>query len=80
MSDNIYIPADASAELVIETQADPETEIDPSEGGAVILDYRQLKNKPQIEGNILEGNKTFEELGLSDLTNVEIQEILNSLE
>jgi len=39
-------------------------------------DYNKLKNKPQIETVELEGNKTFEELGLIAM---DADEILNIL-
>lgn len=39
-------------------------------------DYNTLRNKPQIEGNILIGNKTYEELNMHRLTNQELEQIL----
>ena len=39
-------------------------------------DYNTLVNKPQIEGVILEGNKTFEDLTLVSLSNTEIEDLL----
>ena len=41
-------------------------------------DYEQLINKPKIEGEELLGNKTFEELNLKALTNLELEELINS--
>ena len=41
----------------------------------VVDDYEQLANHPSIEGNELVGDKTFEELGLEELGNMEIAEI-----
>lgn len=40
-------------------------------------DYNELYNKPKIEGVTLEGNKTFEELTLIGLTNIEIYNLIN---
>ena len=40
-------------------------------------DYEQLINKPKIEGEELLGNKTFEELNLNALTNLELEELIN---
>lgn len=37
-------------------------------------DYNALKNLPKIEGVELQGNKTFEELGMQECSN---QDILN---
>lgn len=38
--------------------------------------YNDLYNKPQIESVTLQGNKTFEELGLKDITPQDIDEIM----
>lgn len=38
-------------------------------------DYNQLINKPQIEDVTLQGDKTFDELNLIDITNSEIETI-----
>lgn len=46
----------------------------PRSGGTT--DYEELDNKPQIEGVTLIGNKTFEELTLIHLTNLEIESML----
>lgn len=37
-------------------------------------DYEKLKNLPQIESVTLQGNKTFDELGMSECSN---QDIIN---
>ena len=41
-------------------------------------DYELLENKPQIEGIELLGNKTFEELQMQALTNLELENLINS--
>lgn len=51
-------------------------EISPSEGGGT-TDYNDLTNKPSIEGVTLQGNKTFPELKLDVLTNIEIENLLS---
>lgn len=38
-------------------------------------DYQELNNKPQIEGNELNGNKTFSQLGLAPMDSVDINSI-----
>lgn len=38
--------------------------------------YNSLKNKPQINSVELQGNKTFDDLGMSALTNIDIFNIL----
>lgn len=40
------------------------------------IDYRVLSNKPSIEGITLINNKTFEQLGMSPLTNTELENLL----
>ena len=42
-----------------------------------INDYGKLENKPQINGRILENNKTFSELGIAPLSNMEIMQIIS---
>ena len=39
-------------------------------------DYQLLKNKPQIESVELIGNKSFNDLGLSKISNMQIEQIL----
>lgn len=48
-----------------------------NDGGT--YDYNELDNKPQINGNTLEGDKTFEDLGAESLTNIDIENIINSI-
>lgn len=40
--------------------------------GPVSFSYASLNDKPQIEGNTLIGDKSFEELGLIEATNQDI--------
>lgn len=39
-------------------------------------DYNKLVNKPKIEGIELKDNKSFEDLGLSKISNIQIDELL----
>lgn len=39
--------------------------------------YKELYNKPSIEGVTLVDNKTFEDLGATSLTNLEIEKLIN---
>lgn len=39
-------------------------------------DYELLQNKPQIESVELIGNKTFNDLGLSNISNMRIEQII----
>ena len=42
-------------------------------------DYNKLINEPSIQGVTLTHNKTFEDLGASSLTNIEIEELINNI-
>lgn len=55
-------------------------EIEIEEGNITNIgtkDYKQLYNKPSIEGVTLVNNKTFEDLGAKSLTNLEIEKLIN---
>ena len=43
-----------------------------------VIDYQELINKPKIESNTLIGDKTFDELGLSPISEEELNEIFSS--
>ena len=47
-----------------------------SGGGIFIADYELLRNKPSIESVTLIGNKTFAELGMIHITNLELALLL----
>lgn len=49
-----------------------------SGGGGTVSSYLSLSDKPRIEGVILQGDKTFEDLNLLGLTNTEIENLLSS--
>ena len=38
-------------------------------------DYNKLVNKPQVEGHTLEGDKTFDDLGMKPLTAQELADM-----
>ena len=73
-------------ELALEEETVPELDMEDREpleaaaDSAVRVlgngDYQALKNRPSIEGSLLEGDKTFYQLGLLDITDAEIDEIL----
>lgn len=54
-----------------------EVEIEDSERVPTgnVGDYNKLVNKPRIEGIELKDNKTLEDLGLSEISNLEIDEL-----
>ena len=41
--------------------------------------YNDLTNQPQINGELLQGNKTLEDIGLSEFTDEEIDKIIMNL-
>ena len=41
-----------------------------------VADYDLLNNKPQINSVTLQGDKSFEELGLEGISNIELEHIL----
>lgn len=50
----------------------------PVIGGSGTSDYRDLDNKPSINGVTLEGDKTNEELLIKAIPNEEIEALLNA--
>lgn len=73
-----------SEENIIEITGDNTEEIEIGEdtAGKGTSNYNNLENKPKINNVELKDNKTSKQLGLQEemdsLTNVEIEEILNS--
>lgn len=73
-------------ELALEEETVPEMDMEdrePLEAAADSAmrvlgngDYQALKNRPRIQGNLLEGDKSFYQLGLLDITDAEIDEII----
>lgn len=47
--------------------------------GDTASDYAVLQNKPKVNSVELNGDKSFEDLGQSVLTNIEIDNIINSI-
>ena len=48
-------------------------------GGVTVIcntDYEALNNKPSIEGHVLEGDSTIQQIGVGTLTVQEIEKIL----
>ena len=41
--------------------------------------YNELYNRPKIEGNTLEGDKTFIQLGLNEITPQEIDDMFDEM-
>ena len=62
--------------LDMDSQEPLETDLDAAQRTLGTGDYQALKNRPRIQGNLLEGDKTFYQLGLLDITDAEIDEIL----
>lgn len=45
-------------------------------GGGGTSNYESLRNKPQIENVELTGNKTFDDFGLSNISNMRLEQLL----
>lgn len=74
---NLSIELDAEDSLDVR-MTDDALEVEMQEGTPLANDdYNSLRNKPRIEGVMLEGDKTYEELNMHRLTNIEIENILN---
>ena len=43
-------------------------------------DYNKMVNQPSVNGVVLKGNKTFEQLGRNKMTNRAIQDIVDSVD
>lgn len=69
-------------EIVDFTEGDSAEEVNVTEETINITSpssYNQLDDKPKINDVELKGNKSFEDLGAESLTNLEIEEIINSV-
>lgn len=73
MYGNLTVPLEVDV-----NQVAVDLEVSGSVNPVISADYEQLENKPQINGVELNGNKTFEELGEQTITNVELQDIINT--
>lgn len=51
----------------------------PFKGGSGGEDYNPLQNKPKVNGVVLIGDKSFEDLGVETMSNLEIQAIFNKV-
>lgn len=53
--------------------------IEAGGGGGGTTNYNLLTNRPQINGIILEDNKSFDDLGMQSLTNEQMNALLTAL-
>ena len=78
MSDNITVSVRDKDVLNINMQSESTLNMEVTDGvPRLVNDYDLLINRPSIETKILEGNQTFEDLGLVPLTNRDIEELLD---
>ena len=85
----IELDASAKTDEVVEVEAraslqnlNIEGEIDGNKlkyGPTKLYDYEKLINKPQIEGVTLMGNKQLSDLGLKEISNQNIEDILSKV-
>ena len=66
----------------IEIEEDPEdagdgTDIEVTREPRSVLSYNRLSDKPSINGVVLQDDKSFEELGVEPMTNLEILDTFN---
>lgn len=80
VSDYVEMNVGSSLPSVNMTPIQNGSKVDVSLDSKIIVrhenDYEQLKNKPQIESVTLSGNKTFEDLGLSAISNTDLMDLL----
>ena len=80
VSDYVEMNVSSSLPSVSMTPIQNGSKVDVSLDSKIIVrhenDYEQLKNKPQIESVTLSGNKTFEDLGLSSISNTDLMDLL----
>ena len=48
-------------------------------GGGGTSNYNSLANKPVVNGVTLTGNLSLEDLGIEEISNTEIEQIINSI-
>lgn len=71
LSDNqINVAADLNGNINADAQIINRMEINN------VSDYNLLNNKPLINSVTLQGDKSFEDLGLESISNIELEEIL----
>ena len=85
MSDNVEVTVRSGQTIDVEPET-PTVNVDVSTEDSTIeanspslvktMDYRDLFNKPAVEGNTLQGDQTFDELGLSAMTNTYIKNLI----
>ena len=64
-------------DVVLETEEEElDLNLENDVVGTGTSDYEELKNKPKINEVELKGNKEFEDLGLSALSNIELENLL----
>lgn len=63
-------------EITIEEEKTFDVELETNTIEVVTSDYEKLNNLPKIHNIELIGNKELEELGLEELSNSELEEIL----
>lgn len=71
------IDLETAPEDVLDITEEPEEEISlEEEVSFVLLDYRTLRHKPYINGELVIDNKTIEQYGMEEITNMEIEQLM----
>lgn len=72
----IILENEEEIKITLEEQEELGVDLETDTTEVVTSDYEKLNNLPKINSEILLGDKSFTELGLTELTNSEIEEIL----
>lgn len=68
---------ETTPEDVLDITEEPEEEISlEEEVSFVLLDYRALRHKPSINGELVIDDKTIEQYGMEEITNSEIESMM----
>ena len=71
------IDLETAPEDVLDITEDEEEEISlEEEVSFVLLDYRALRHKPSINGELVIDDKTIEQYGMEEITNAEIESMM----
>lgn len=73
---NVTIGKQSQVDVSFPKQTGIDLVIEKSAGGG---SYPPLSEKPSINNVVLLGNKTFEELGVQTMTNLEIKEVFDKV-
>lgn len=78
MTYNVDLRVDDVLDVNFDLSDDPMLNLDVNESVTVgSSDYNKLKNKPRINSVELVGDKSFDDLGMNTISNIELEEIFS---